>query len=96
MWEYKVVPNLDVSEELLNYLGQQGWELIGFDPRAENINRLIFKRPCKQKGAIMKRPQLTKKNKLKPCSFTLGYIIPLANNAAKGQKWAQTLLNEVF
>ncbi len=29
-WEYKVVKRADVSEEILNTLGSDGWELMNF------------------------------------------------------------------
>jgi hypothetical protein len=39
-WEYKIVSR-DISEAELNNLGDQGWELIGFD----TIYNAYLKRP---------------------------------------------------
>ena len=41
-WEYKMVKNIMMTEDELNRLGREGWELVTYN---YDDNRYIFKRP---------------------------------------------------
>lgn len=43
-WEYKLIETSNVTEEILNDLGRQGWELIWADQSRLGDLRFYFKR----------------------------------------------------
>lgn len=53
VWQYKHVdmPISGDSEDRLNALGAEGWELVGFENISTNAQRMIFKKPVLDSSA---------------------------------------------